>query len=169
MKCKLCGGEAYIAAFDEDDAICDKCENKAYNKANKMKEKDIWKDRSFIPNPAIMSCFLTKVFRIFRWCPTRNHTPPYRNGWYCYETDELWSEIKPVEWQPYDENHFIKSQSKRIQKLERALNIAIENLEYADERNHGIHYAHHPKELSKICFFSDVLDKITAALEKEDK
>lgn len=39
MKCVLCGKEAYIAAFDADDAICDECQNKAWRKESiKLKQ-----------------------------------------------------------------------------------------------------------------------------------
>lgn len=52
MKCVLCGGEAYIAAFDAEDAICDKCQKQAW-KRNKKESRRLKQISGKIGNDAL--------------------------------------------------------------------------------------------------------------------
>lgn len=50
MKCILCGEEAYICTFSPEDAICEKCQDKAFNKNTKTRLSEIpYTKRTYSP------------------------------------------------------------------------------------------------------------------------
>ena len=92
------------------------------------KSESIWQEPqtlSTLPSNHI----ITESGIEYRWCPTRSHCDPSKNGWYSAEHDQMFCD-EPERFAHFrDWKEFMTSQSERVRKLESALGIAKDYLE----------------------------------------